>query len=75
MLPPGSAVRLALAKPKEGATAKLTQMLGEAKASTMALVMQLSFGENFSSAKAKGYSVGLLAMFPSVEELDAMDVE
>ncbi|WOL02629.1 stress-response A/B barrel domain-containing protein UP3-like [Canna indica] len=71
--PPGSAVRLTLAKPKEGATAELTQTLGEVMASAPASVTQLSFGENFSPARAKGYSVGLLAVFPSVEELDAMD--
>ncbi|XP_042433579.1 stress-response A/B barrel domain-containing protein UP3-like [Zingiber officinale] len=71
--PPGSAMRLTLAKPKEGATAELMETLSKVKASSPAAVTQVSFGENFSPARAKGHGVGLLAFFSSLEELDAMD--
>lgn len=72
--PPGSAVRLTLAKPKEGVTAaELMAVLAEAAESAPAAVRQVSFGENFSPARAKGYSFGFLTVFPGVEELDAMD--
>ncbi|XP_074573553.1 stress-response A/B barrel domain-containing protein UP3-like [Curcuma longa] len=75
--PPGSAMRLTLAKPKEGAESELKEMLAKAKASALASAptvgTQVSFGENFSPVRAKGYGVGLLAVFPSLEELDAMD--
>ncbi|CAL9054790.1 stress-response A/B barrel domain-containing protein UP3-like [Musa acuminata AAA Group] len=71
--PTGSAVRLTLAKPKEGAAAELAQTLAEAKSFAPAAVTQLSYGENFSPARAKGFDVGFLAVFPSLEELDALD--
>ncbi|KAG8085568.1 hypothetical protein GUJ93_ZPchr0010g9329 [Zizania palustris] len=32
-----------------------------------------SFGENFSPARAKGYQAGMVAVFDSVEELDAVE--
>ncbi|KAG6503550.1 stress-response A/B barrel domain-containing protein UP3-like [Zingiber officinale] len=73
--PPGSAMRLTLAKAKEGAESELKEMLAKAKASASAppVGTQVSFGENFSLARAKGYGMGLLAVFPGIEELDAMD--
>ncbi|XP_042434915.1 stress-response A/B barrel domain-containing protein UP3-like [Zingiber officinale] len=71
--PPGSAMRLTLAKPKEGAAAELIETLGKVKVSAPAAVTQVSFGENFSPARAKGYGVGLLTFFRSLEALDAMD--
>uniref|UniRef100_A0A0D3GTE1 RING-type E3 ubiquitin transferase n=1 Tax=Oryza barthii TaxID=65489 RepID=A0A0D3GTE1_9ORYZ len=72
---PGSAVRLTLAKVKEGVevpqlvekVAAATAAAGEAKGA------RVSFGENFSPARAKGYQFGMVAVFDSVEELDAVE--
>jgi soluble cytochrome b562 len=72
---PGSAVRLTLAKVKEGVevaqlvekVAKVTKAAAEGKGS------RVSFGENFSPARAKGYQFGMVAVFDSVEELDALE--
>uniref|UniRef100_A0A0E0EE71 RING-type E3 ubiquitin transferase n=1 Tax=Oryza meridionalis TaxID=40149 RepID=A0A0E0EE71_9ORYZ len=71
----GSAVRLTLAKVKEGVevpqlvekVAAATAAAGEAKGA------RVSFGENFSPARAKGYQFGMVAVFDSVEELDAVE--
>jgi len=72
---PGSAVRLTLAKVKEGVevpqlvekVAAATKAAGEAKGA------KVSLGENFSPARAKGYQFGMVAVFDSVEELDAVE--
>ncbi|KAG1342652.1 Stress-response A/B barrel domain-containing protein UP3 [Cocos nucifera] len=73
--PPGSAIRLSLAKPKVGAApAELLAAIQGAKGAVPA-ARQVSYGENFSPARAKGYSVGFLSVFPGLEELDAMDGE
>uniref|UniRef100_A0ACD5ULF7 Uncharacterized protein n=1 Tax=Avena sativa TaxID=4498 RepID=A0ACD5ULF7_AVESA len=72
---PGSAVRLTLAKVKEGLevaqlvekVAAATKAAGEGKGS------RVSFGENFSPARAKGFQFGMVAVFDSVEELDALE--
>ncbi|CAM0906711.1 unnamed protein product [Alopecurus aequalis] len=72
---PGAAVRLTLAKVKEGLevgqlvekVAAATKAAGEGKGS------RVSFGENFSPARAKGYQFGMIAVFDSVEELDALE--
>lgn len=72
---PGSAIRLTLAKVKEGVevgrlveeVAAATKAAGEARGS------RVSFGENFSPARAKGYQFGMVAVFDSVEELDAVE--
>lgn len=72
---PGAAVRLTLAKVKEGVevgqlvdkVATATAAAGEAKGA------KVSFGENFSPARAKGYQFGMVAVFDSVEELDAVE--
>ena len=71
----GAAVRLTLAKVKEGVevgqlvekVAAATKAAGEAKGT------RVSFGENFSPARAKGYQFGMVAVFDSVEELDAVE--
>ncbi|XP_008797470.2 stress-response A/B barrel domain-containing protein UP3 [Phoenix dactylifera] len=73
--PPGSAMRLTLAKPKEGeAAAELLTAIQGAKGAAPS-AWQVSYGENFSPARAKGYSVEFLSVFPGLEELDAMDGE
>lgn len=72
--PPGSAVRLTLAKPKEGKKLELMAALEQVKASAaMKLAGQVSFGENFSPARAKGYEVGFIAVFDGVEALDGLE--
>ncbi|KAF8406800.1 hypothetical protein HHK36_005921 [Tetracentron sinense] len=34
---------------------------------------QISFGENFSPARAKGFSIASLAILPGLSELDGLD--
>lgn len=34
---------------------------------------KVSFGENFSPERAKGYQFGMLAVFDTVEELDELE--
>uniref|UniRef100_I1QC36 Stress-response A/B barrel domain-containing protein n=2 Tax=Oryza glaberrima TaxID=4538 RepID=I1QC36_ORYGL len=72
---PGSAVRLSLAKLKEGVEAhQLAEKLAAATAAAgEAKGAKVSFGENFSPARAKGYQFGMVAVFDSVEGLDAVD--
>ncbi|TVU38000.1 hypothetical protein EJB05_11347, partial [Eragrostis curvula] len=72
---PGSAVRLTLAKAKEGVEpAQLVEAVAAAtKAAADARGAKVSFGENFSPARAKGYQFGMVAVFDSVEELDAVE--
>ncbi|XP_062187572.1 stress-response A/B barrel domain-containing protein UP3-like [Phragmites australis] len=72
---PGAAVRLTLAKVKEGVeVGKLVEEVGTAtKAAGEARGAKVSFGENFSPARAKGYQFGMVAVFNSVEELDAVE--
>lgn len=33
----------------------------------------VSYGENFSPARAKGYSFGMLAAFPAVDDLEKLE--
>ncbi|KAJ4791646.1 Stress-response A/B barrel domain-containing protein UP3 [Rhynchospora pubera] len=68
---PGSAIRLTFAKLKEGSDAtELTSALASAKDDAGATLV--SYGENFSPARAKGYSFGLLAAFPKVDDLEKL---
>ncbi|KAG0456160.1 hypothetical protein HPP92_023948 [Vanilla planifolia] len=70
---PGSAMRLTLAKPREGAiAADLVRVIDGVRASLPAGV-QVSYGENFSPARAKGYEVGFISVFPGLDELDALE--
>ncbi|KAL5196890.1 hypothetical protein ABZP36_000402 [Zizania latifolia] len=72
---PGSAVRLTLAKVKEGV--EIPHLMEKVAAATAAAGevngAKVSFGENFSPARAKGYQAGMVAVFDSVEELDAVE--
>jgi soluble cytochrome b562 len=68
----GSAVRLTLAKVKAGV--EVAQLVEKVAAVTKAAGdAKVSFGENFSPARAKGYQFGMVAVFDSVEELDAVE--
>ncbi|KAJ3673185.1 hypothetical protein LUZ60_006559 [Juncus effusus] len=70
---PGSAARLTLAKLKEGSDAlELTSALTLTKEVIEGTTL-LSYGENFSPARAKGYSFGMIAAFPKVDDLEKLD--
>ncbi|PKA52376.1 hypothetical protein AXF42_Ash010273 [Apostasia shenzhenica] len=70
--PPGSVVRLTLAKPREGTAAEeIVRAIDGVRVSVPANV-QLSIGKNFS-ARAKGYEVGFISVFPGLDELDAVE--
>ncbi|XP_072980489.1 stress-response A/B barrel domain-containing protein UP3-like [Typha angustifolia] len=72
-LTPGSAARLTLAKPTaESSSAEVLEVVASAK-DKVAGPVEVSLGENFSPARAKGYEIGMLAVFPGVGELDGMD--
>lgn len=36
---------------------------------------QVSYGENFSPARAKGFTLGLLSVFPSIEAMEEGEVK
>lgn len=72
----GAAMRVKFIKLKEG--------LGETEKGELLKVVggldekingieQLSFGENFSPARAKGFSIASIGVFPGLSELDAAD--
>ncbi|KAK4432830.1 Stress-response A/B barrel domain-containing protein UP3 [Sesamum alatum] len=77
-VPPGSALRLTILKLKEGA--------GESGKSEVLRVVsgirenfpwigQLTAGENFSPGRAKGFSIGSIAVFKGMKELEELDSE
>ncbi|GJN11065.1 hypothetical protein PR202_ga29229 [Eleusine coracana subsp. coracana] len=72
---PGNAVRLTLAKAKEGVEpAQIVEAVAAAtKVAAEAMGIKVSFGESFSPARAKGYQFGMVAVFHSMEELDAVE--
>ncbi|GMH04106.1 hypothetical protein Nepgr_005945 [Nepenthes gracilis] len=72
--PPGSAMRLQFVKLKDGLGERekeevvgviggLQEMIGVGS--------HISFGENFSPARAKGFSIASIGFFPGLSELDA----
>ncbi|PON54835.1 Transcription regulator AsnC-type [Parasponia andersonii] len=73
---PGSALRVTFLKLKEhlGEETK-SEILGVIKGikDMFGQINQLTFGENFSPGRAKGYSIASLAVFPSPSELEALD--
>ena len=74
--PPGSALRLSFLKLREGSGAEeKSQVLAavEGVKDGFGQISQLSVGENFSPARAKGFSIASLAVFPGVSELEAVD--
>lgn len=71
--PQGSAMRLTLLKLKENAdSGKVLGVIREIPES-FKQISQLSCGENFSPARAKGFSVASLAVFPGQGELEDVD--
>ncbi|CAA6664675.1 unnamed protein product [Spirodela intermedia] len=77
-LRPSAAVRVTLARLREGAAAaertEVAAALREAGASSRG-VEQVTGGENFSPARADGFAVASLWAFPSSEELPMLEVE
>ncbi|KAL5995361.1 hypothetical protein ACLOJK_025419 [Asimina triloba] len=76
-LPPaGAAMRVTLLKLKEGLgdgeKGEVMIALGGIKGS-FPEVEQISFGENFSPARAKGFTVGSVSIFPGKKEMEALD--
>lgn len=72
-IPPGSALRLTLAKLKpQSATETVLETISEAGKRVSGLV-QLSYGENFSPARAQGYGLGFITVFGSAADLEALD--
>lgn len=74
--PPGSATRLTFLKLKEGLGEEVkSEILGVIKGikEKFSQIDQLTCGENFSPARAKGYSLASLAVFPGLSEMEAVD--
>ncbi|XP_042495971.1 stress-response A/B barrel domain-containing protein UP3 [Macadamia integrifolia] len=73
---PGAAMRLTFLKLKEGSgdneKEQVLGVIGSIKDSFPS-IDQISLGENFSPARAKGFSIASLAVFPGLNELDALD--
>jgi len=76
VMPSYGAIRIAVFKPKEGLAeqqrAELVEILSGYK-DMFSSVMQVSFGENFSLAKDKGFTFGFLLLFPGVKELEELN--
>lgn len=75
-LKPGSAVRLQLVKLKEGLGEKEKGEVFEvicALKDKVSGLEQLTFGDNFSPARAKGFEICSIGVFGGVKELDALE--
>ncbi|XP_052180584.1 stress-response A/B barrel domain-containing protein UP3 [Diospyros lotus] len=74
----GSAMRVTFLKLKEGLGEKergeVLSVIGGVKDGFPA-TEQISYGENFSPARAKGFSIGSIAVLPGVSELEALDAD
>ena len=75
-LPPGSAVRVTFLKLKEnlGEDVK-NEVLGVIKGikENFGGIEQITCGENFSPARAKGFSIASIAVFKGVKEMEEAD--
>lgn len=72
--PPGSAVKVSFLKLKEGlGDGAKGEVIGviEGIKDGFSKIEQVTCGENFSPARAKGFSIASLAVFKSVEEMEA----
>lgn len=73
---PGSAMRVTFLKLKEGLGEKeKTEVLGVIGGikDQFESIDQLSFGENFTVERSKGFSIGSLAICKGLSELDCLD--
>lgn len=76
VVPPGSAVRVTFLKLKENLGDEVTnEILGVVRGirDNFRGISQFTWGENFSPGRAKGFSIGSLAVFPGLSELEAVD--
>lgn len=76
VMPSYGAIRVAVFKPKEGLTEQQRVELVEILSGYNDMfpsVLQVSFGENFSPARAKGFTWGFLLLFPGVKELEELN--
>ncbi|XP_020592147.1 stress-response A/B barrel domain-containing protein UP3-like [Phalaenopsis equestris] len=70
---PGSLVRLTLAKPQEGiAGVEVVRSIDGVRAFVPDSV-RVSYGENISPERAKGYEVGFISVFSGEDEADAIE--
>ncbi|RVX05446.1 Stress-response A/B barrel domain-containing protein UP3 [Vitis vinifera] len=73
---PGSAMRLTIMKLKGGLgdeeKANILGAIGDIK-DCLGSLNQMTYGENFSPARAKGFSIASVAIFPGLNELEALD--
>ncbi|KAL6331192.1 hypothetical protein AAG906_009620 [Vitis piasezkii] len=73
---PGSAMRLTFMRLNEGLgdeeKEKVLGAVGEIK-DCLGSLDQMTYGENFSPARAKGFSIASIAIFPGLNELEALD--
>lgn len=71
-----AAMRLTLLKLKDwagdGEKGEILSVVGGIR-NVFPEIEQISFGENFSPARAKGFSVGSIAIFPGLKEIDGLD--
>ncbi|XP_020700378.1 stress-response A/B barrel domain-containing protein UP3-like [Dendrobium catenatum] len=70
---PGSLVRLTLAKPREGITGVEVVRAIDGVRDSFPDSVQVSYGENFSPARAKGYEVGFISVFSGVDKVDEIE--
>ena len=73
---PGSAMRLTFMRLNEGfgdeEKAKVLGVVGEIK-DCLGSLDQMTYGENFSLERAKGFSIASIAIFSGMNELEALD--
>lgn len=70
---PGSALRVTFLKLKENLGEAAKGKVLEVIKGRFGEVGQISVGENFSPARAKGYSIASVAVFKGVSEMEAVD--
>lgn len=76
--PPGSALRVTFLKLKENTGEEVKSQILEVIAGMRDILgpnIQLTVGENFSPARAKGFSIASIAIFPGINELEAVAAE
>lgn len=74
LIPPqGSAIRVTFLKLKENAVGNEVLEVMKGIHEKFEQITQYTYGENFSPARAKGFSIASLAVFPGQSELAALD--
>ncbi|KAF5726092.1 hypothetical protein HS088_TW23G00833 [Tripterygium wilfordii] len=74
MVPPaGSAIRVTFLKLKENVAEEGKNEVLEVIKESIGGMDQITFGENFSLARAKGFSIASLEVFPGLTEMEGVD--